>query len=623
MKKLFAVLLFVVHGYFIQGQHYVLQESFDKGNALTAEWELKLDSPYTSASNCGSSIPALKFSATGHYLITPLFSSATDLSFWMKGVSTDTLSTFIIEGLRGNEWAELQRICPIPRTGRKMQFELAGDVTRLRFSYIKSAGNVAFDDLAISYPSHPPQILSCSISQIKDYSAAVEISTDTSGIIAYLVLPNSAPEPLMGHMLHFNQYPDVQAIADSGHITANAKTLTLELTNLSPSTPYRIYLLTTGSKNNVDSSSQLLSKSFTTLKPQPTLFFSAIVKGKGNNKVIAIYNPTSDTIKLIDYRIALSTNGGGWLTSYFTFSPTALLQPHSQYLIMKSTADSTFKATYPADTLTGSRIINFTGNDARALQRTVNKGSSWFTIDLYGLPNQATNFAVAGITDAAANHNLFRKRYITTGNANWQKSAGNDSLSSEWMLKPLSDFSLLLEPFKKTHRRLTFKNLSFATIPMQMLVDTLQQQIYVTFADTVDLKHIPWQVTLDSNLVILPHPTHLQDFSTNFSFSLVDTLWLDTCVWSFRIKTAPTLVSIIRLEETVSIYPNPTQELLHISGIQNDSIKRIEIISTSGEIVWYGTHSPIRINMLPSGNYCIKLYLFDHKVISKFFVKTP
>lgn len=626
MRKLFvAAFLIVARCYFMQGQHYIVQESFDNGNTLSAEWELKLDSPYTSVSNSGSSIPALKFSATGHYLITPTFSGATDLSFWLKGVSTDTISTFIIEGQTGNEWYELQRICPIPRTANKIHFELAENVTRLRFSYIKSAGNVAFDDLAISYPSRPPQLLSCSISRIKDYSASVEISTDTSGAIAYLVIPDSAPAPLIEHLLHLNHYPVLQAIADSGHITTHVNNLTLEITNLSPSTPYRIYLLGTGSKNNIEDSSQLLSLSFTTLKPQPTLFFSAIVKGKGNNKVIAIYNPTPDTVSLADFRIALSTNGGGWLTSYFTFGPKDILPPLSQYIIMKSLADSAFKASFHADTLTGSRIINFTGNDARALQRTVNKGNSWFTVDIYGLPNQTTNFAVAGIPDAASNYNLFRKRYITTGNASWQKSAGNDTLSSEWILKPLSDFSLLSVPFTKVHRKLTFKTLSFAVTPLQILVDTLQQQIFVTFADTVDLKHIPWQITLDSNLMVFPHPTYLQDFSANFSFILVDTLRLDTCVWSFRVKTASTHVGITKLEESISIslFPNPTRELLYISGIHEYSIKRIEIISTRGEIVGTGLHLPIRINSLPAGNYCLKLYTSDNKIFRKFFVKTP
>lgn len=622
MKKLIAALILLACSIWMKGQQYLLQQYFDQGNTLPEGWELKADSPYTSASNSGTSIPALKFSATGHYLITPFFNGATDLSFWIKGVSTDTLSVFIVEGLKDNEWIEIKKICPILRTGQKYQISLPDNVIRLRFSYIKSSGNVAFDDLVLSRPSRPPQILSGKMVKISDYTAEVEITADTSGTIAYMVVPDSVSQPEIVHMLHFDQYPYLNAIADSGHVGFKSTTVRLKLTNLTPSIHYRISLLATGSKNNTDASSKLLTLSFTTLKAQPNLFFSAIVKGKSNNKVIAIYNPTADTVDLSCYRIAMSTNGGGWSTSYFSFKPGTRLLPYRQYIIMKSTADSAFKANYPADTLTGNKVINFTGNDARALQRTVNQQRSWFTIDIYGIPNQSTNFAVAGIAEAAGNYNLFRKRFICTGNTHWQTSAGNDSISSEWILKPLDDYKMLDKPFAKPHRKLIFKSLSFAVSPLLLLTDSLQQQIYITFPDTVDLKHIVWSAVLDSNLVMQPAPDQLKDFSADFSFNLIDTVQLDTSTWTFRIKIMHTLVHS-PVNRNISVYPNPVSNVLYLNGISHEQITKTEIFSSGGKKVATYTQYPLWVQSLPAGTYWIKVYFTDNESIVCIFVKSP
>lgn len=623
MIKLIIAFIFLTCGYWLNGQQYLLQQHFDKGNSLPDGWELKADSPYTSASNSGSNIPALKLSATGHYLITPFFNGATDLSFWIKGVSTDTLSVFFVEGLRENEWIELKRICPISRTGKKYQVQLPEHIVRLRFRYVKSSGNIAFDDLELSRPSRPPRILKCKMVKVSDYTAEAEIVADTTGTIAYLVVPDSVPRPEIAHMLQFNQYPHMNAIADSGRIVSVNTTFRIKLINLTPSTHYCISLLATGSKNNTDASSKLLTLSFTTLKAQPNLFFSAIVKGKSNNKVIAIYNPTADTVDLSCYRIAMSTNGGGWSTSYFSFKLGTRLLPYRQYIIMKSTADSAFKANYPADTLTGNKVINFTGNDARALQRTVNQQRSWFTIDIYGIPNQSTNFAVAGIAEAAGNYNLFRKRFIRTGNTHWQTSAGNDSISSEWILKPLDDYKMLDKPFAKPHRKLIFKSLSFAVSPLLVLTDSLQQQIYITFPDTVDLKHIVWSAVLDSNLVMQPAPDQLKDFSADFSFKLIDTVRLDTTTWTFRIKIMRTRVQKSSVNKNLSVYPNPASNVLYLSGISHEQITKMEIFSSSGKKMATYKQVPLWIQFLPAGIYSMKVYFTNNESVCIFFVKSP
>ncbi|MCX7986683.1 MAG: lamin tail domain-containing protein, partial [Bacteroidales bacterium] len=516
MKKIFLAVIFHYCMNNIFAQHLILEQLFENGNSFPDGWEYKLDTPYATATN-SSSPPAAKFSSSEHYLKTPTFEGATDVSFWVKGISTDTISRLIVEGMIDSVWATIAIICPIPKKGTECIFELPLKTKQLMFKYSKSLGNLAFDDLRISKPSRPPLILSCSAREIKDYSTSIDIELDTVGVVAYLVLVDTAKAPTISQMTDFSQYPNFDAIIDSGHVSANKKHTIISIGNLTPTTKYKIYLLTKGSKNNVDSDAKIAIVPITTKAQQPTLFFSAIVKGKGNNKIIAIYNPTSDTIDLSQYRIAMSTNGGGWLSTYFTFKKPTILLPLKQYIITKNTADSAFKAFCNPDTLTGNRVINFTGNDARAIQRTINNGRSWFTIDIYGVPTQSTDFNIAGIPAAAGKYNLYRKRYVQTGNVNWNKSAGTDSINSEWILTSLMDNSMLQKPFTKNRKKISFKNISFAISPSEIKIDTINQQIYVSLADTLDLKHINWSLDLDSNVIIFPYDQSLYDFSKDFS----------------------------------------------------------------------------------------------------------
>ncbi|MDZ7820940.1 MAG: hypothetical protein U5N26_03485 [Candidatus Marinimicrobia bacterium] len=42
------------------------------------------------------------------------------------------------------------------------------------------------------------------------------------------------------------------------------------------------------------------------------MFFSEYIEGSGNNKALEIYNAGADTVDLNMFRIAQSSNGGGW-----------------------------------------------------------------------------------------------------------------------------------------------------------------------------------------------------------------------------------------------------------------------------------------------------------------------
>jgi len=144
------------------------------------------------------------------------------------------------------------------------------------------------------------------------------------------------------------------------------------------------------------------------------LFFSEYLEGTSNNKAIEIYNPTSTTADLTQYRLIRSTNGG---VSFSTLQLNGSLAAGSTYLIMNPQADASLLAR--ANQTTG--FINFNGNDALALLHFND------TIDIFGqlyTDPGATGWAID--TGSSTDHVLIRSRYVYKGNTNW------NSASIEW-----------------------------------------------------------------------------------------------------------------------------------------------------------------------------------------------
>ncbi len=117
--------------------------------APTGWYFLGIDGIYTTNGNYGKSSPSIKFDDTGDQVTTATFSDATDLSFWMKGMSTDSASSLKIEGYDGAAWRLLKTINPMPTTGTIEKVSLPAAITLVKFSYNKSAGNIALDDVEI------------------------------------------------------------------------------------------------------------------------------------------------------------------------------------------------------------------------------------------------------------------------------------------------------------------------------------------------------------------------------------------------------------------------------------------------------------------------------------------
>ena len=128
-----------------------IDENFDGGTAAPSGWTFTgIGATYTSAGNFGRRSPSLKFDASGDSVQTPTFANGTNLSFWIKGQSTDASSSLLVEGLIGSTWTTLATISPVPLAQTTESLALDRTVTQLRFTYTKSTGNLAFDDVIVS-----------------------------------------------------------------------------------------------------------------------------------------------------------------------------------------------------------------------------------------------------------------------------------------------------------------------------------------------------------------------------------------------------------------------------------------------------------------------------------------
>ncbi len=128
----------------------VFNEGFDNGTTAPDNWTfVGVGGTYTTSGNYGDSSPSLKLDATDDQIQTPSFSAATNLSFWIKGQTTDGSSALLVEGYSGGSWSTITNVVPLPTTATTIQCGLNPAMTSVRFTYTKSAGNLAFDDVVI------------------------------------------------------------------------------------------------------------------------------------------------------------------------------------------------------------------------------------------------------------------------------------------------------------------------------------------------------------------------------------------------------------------------------------------------------------------------------------------
>jgi len=139
---------------------YTMTEGFAGGTVAPAGWTFTtIGGTYTSTGNFGQASPSLQLDATGDRLITPTYSGQVrSLSFWIKGLTTNSGSALLVEGSsNGTTWTTIQTITNgLPSSGQILTYSatsspaLPTGMIQFRFTYTKSAGNLALDDVTVT-----------------------------------------------------------------------------------------------------------------------------------------------------------------------------------------------------------------------------------------------------------------------------------------------------------------------------------------------------------------------------------------------------------------------------------------------------------------------------------------
>jgi hypothetical protein len=127
----------------------LLEEHFDSLPTAPIGWTLSGTDRYTSESSSGDDPPSLKFDTTGDFAETSLVPSPTNVTFWIKGFTTDADSSLALLGISGSSTTTVATVQPVPTTETIKSYALSTNFTRLRFVYTKSAGNAGLDDVYI------------------------------------------------------------------------------------------------------------------------------------------------------------------------------------------------------------------------------------------------------------------------------------------------------------------------------------------------------------------------------------------------------------------------------------------------------------------------------------------
>lgn len=147
-------------------------------------WTTSVTTVYASSGNYGLASPSVKLGVTGATITTAVFSnSISSVSFWIKGQGTDATSSLLIEGsTNGSTWANVQTVSSLPITGTTKTITISTSLgyKALRFTYTKSAGNLAIDDIAITYGGTSTTITKI----LTDYEVATGTSYSVSGLTA-------------------------------------------------------------------------------------------------------------------------------------------------------------------------------------------------------------------------------------------------------------------------------------------------------------------------------------------------------------------------------------------------------------------------------------------------------
>ena len=200
-------------------------------------------------------------------------------------------------------------------------------------------------------------------------------------------------------------------------------------------TPYYVRLVAGLSTNNYSGNINISNGTVSTTlsvsgSVRQDLFISEYVEGSSNNKYIEIFNPTSSTISLNNYRVQLFTNGSPTPTTTFVFS-SGSISPCSTYVIGNASG-----SLYSPNTTSG--VTNFNGDDALLLINF----STGDTLDIIGTIGQdpGTAWTAAGFT--TLDKTLVRRPEVQSGVTS-NPGPGFPTLGTQWIQYNIDEYRLL------------------------------------------------------------------------------------------------------------------------------------------------------------------------------------
>jgi M6 family metalloprotease-like protein len=132
-------------------------ESTDMGTVtsqvtLPDGWTSSTLGTYTSAASAGESVPSAKLKEDGSYIQTRKYDNdVVEISFWMKGMATNSSSVLRIEGLIDGIWQNITDVTPqVNKATTETITDIPEGVKQVRFAHQKSWGNIALDDIKIT-----------------------------------------------------------------------------------------------------------------------------------------------------------------------------------------------------------------------------------------------------------------------------------------------------------------------------------------------------------------------------------------------------------------------------------------------------------------------------------------